>query len=68
VHGSAPDIAGTGTADPTATILSVAMLLDHVGLVDAGAAVEAAVVADLAVRGDARRSTRAVGDAVLGRL
>ena len=68
VHGSAPDIAGTGTADPTATILSVAMLLDHLGLGDAGAAVEAAVVADLAERGDARRSTRAVGDAVLARL
>src|SRR6476620_677171 len=68
VHGSAPDIAGTGTADPTATILSVAMLLDHVGLGDAGAAVEAAVVADLAERGDSRRSTRAVGDAVLARL
>jgi 3-isopropylmalate dehydrogenase len=68
VHGSAPDIAGTGVADPTATILSVAMLLDHVGLVDAGAAVEAAVVADLAARGDARRGTRAIGDAVLARL
>jgi 3-isopropylmalate dehydrogenase len=68
VHGSAPDIAGTGTADPTATILSVAMLLDHVGLGEAGAAVEAAVVADLAERGDSRRSTRAVGDAVLARL
>ena len=68
VHGSAPDIAGTGSADPTATILSVAMLLDHVGLVDAGAAVEAAVVADLAERGDAPRGTRAVGDAVLARL
>ena len=35
VHGSAPDIAGTGEADPTATILSVAMLLDHLGLADA---------------------------------
>jgi len=68
VHGSAPDIAGTGTADPTATILSVAMLLDHVGLGEAGAAVESAVVADLAERGDSRRSTRAVGDAVLARL
>jgi 3-isopropylmalate dehydrogenase len=68
VHGSAPDIAGTGTADPTATILSVAMLLDHVGLGEAGAAVETAVVADLAERGDSRRSTRAVGDAVLARL
>ena len=32
VHGSAPDIAGQGKADPTATILSVAMLLDHLGL------------------------------------
>src|ERR687896_871157 len=37
VHGSAPDIAGQGKADPTATILSVAMLLDHIG-VPAGAA------------------------------
>jgi len=68
VHGSAPDIAGTGTADPTAAILSVAMLLDHLGLAEAGAAVEQAVVADLAERGDAGRSTRAVGDAVLARL
>jgi 3-isopropylmalate dehydrogenase len=68
VHGSAPDIAGTGTADPTATILSVALLLDHVGLADAARAVEAAVVADLAGRGDGRRSTREVGDAVLARL
>ena len=32
VHGSAPDIAGHGKADPTATILSVAMLLEHLGL------------------------------------
>ena len=31
VHGSAPDIAGQGKADPTATALSVAMLLDHLG-------------------------------------
>ena len=38
-------------ADPTATILSVALLLDHLGLAEAGAAVEAAVVADLAERG-----------------
>jgi 3-isopropylmalate dehydrogenase len=68
VHGSAPDIAGTGTADPTATILSVAMLLDHVGLGAAGTAVEDAVVADLAERGDARRSTREVADAILARL
>src|SRR6476659_3736951 len=31
VHGSAPDIAGTGSADPTATVLSIALLLDHLG-------------------------------------
>jgi 3-isopropylmalate dehydrogenase len=68
VHGSAPDIAGTGTADPTAAILSVAMLLEHVGLGAAAAAVEDAVVADLADRGTARRSTREVADAVLARL
>jgi 3-isopropylmalate dehydrogenase len=72
VHGSAPDIAGTGTADPTATILSVVLLLEQVGLPDAASAVEQAVVADLAARGadraDARRSTREVGDAVLQRL
>ncbi len=71
VHGSAPDIAGTGTADPTATILSVALLLEQVGLPDAASAVERAVVADLAERGGrstARRSTREVGDAVLQRL
>ncbi len=68
VHGSAPDIAGTGTADPTATILSVALLLEQVGLPDAASAVERAVASDLAARGDARRSTREVGDAVLERL
>jgi 3-isopropylmalate dehydrogenase len=74
VHGSAPDIAGQGVADPTATILSVALLLDHVGLADQAARVEAAVAADLAARAtpgdadDARRSTRAVGEAVCDRL
>jgi 3-isopropylmalate dehydrogenase len=68
VHGSAPDIAGTGAADPTATILSVALLLEQVGMPDAASAVEQAVVADLAERGDVRRSTSEVGDAVLQRL
>ena len=43
VHGSAPDIAGQGKADPTAAILSVALLLDHLGLAEAAARVEAAV-------------------------
>ena len=68
VHGSAPDIAGTGVADPTAAILSAAMLLEHVGLPAAAASVEHAVVADLADRGDAKRSTSQVGDAVRARL
>lgn len=64
VHGSAPDIAGQGKADPTATVMSLAMLLDHVGQEDAAAWVEAAVVADLSTRGSALRSTSEVGDAL----
>ncbi|HEY8827677.1 MAG TPA: 3-isopropylmalate dehydrogenase, partial [Jatrophihabitantaceae bacterium] len=50
VHGSAPDIAGQGRADPTAAVLSVSMLLAHVGQRDAAQRVEAAVAADLATR------------------
>ena len=68
VHGSAPDIAGQGVADPTATILSVALLLDHVGLPEAARRVERAVAADLATRGSTPRSTRETGDAVLAEL
>ncbi|OPZ56168.1 MAG: 3-isopropylmalate dehydrogenase [bacterium ADurb.BinA028] len=68
VHGSAPDIAGQGKADPTAAILSVAMMLDHVGLADAAARVEAAVAADLVERGNQVRSTVAIGDAIAARL
>ncbi|HEY5032601.1 MAG TPA: 3-isopropylmalate dehydrogenase [Actinomycetes bacterium] len=65
VHGSAPDIAGQGKADPTATVLSVAMLLDHVGQPAAAAAVDAAVAADVAGRvGGAERTTSAIGDAL----
>jgi 3-isopropylmalate dehydrogenase len=66
VHGSAPDIAGQGLADPTATVLSVAMLLDHTGYAAAARRVEAAVAADLASRGDGRRSTSEVGNALAG--
>src|SRR4029079_11615667 len=40
VHGSAPDIAGQGIADPTATILSVGLLLDHLGLSEEAARIE----------------------------
>jgi len=64
VHGSAPDIAGQGKADPTATVMSLAMLLDHVGEPEAAGWVEAAVAADLASRGDSVRSTAQIGDAL----
>ncbi|QDB78711.1 3-isopropylmalate dehydrogenase [Georgenia wutianyii] len=64
VHGSAPDIAGQGKADPTATVLSVALLLDHLGYGQEAARVEAAVAADIANRGTATRSTSEVGDAL----
>ncbi len=64
VHGSAPDIAGQGKADPTATVMSLAMLLDHVGEPVAAGWVEAAVAADLASRGDSVRSTARIGDAL----
>jgi 3-isopropylmalate dehydrogenase len=64
VHGSAPDIAGQQKADPTAAILSVALLLDHLGLADAAAQVTAAATADLASRGTTVRSTSQVGDAI----
>ncbi|HVQ77648.1 MAG TPA: isocitrate/isopropylmalate family dehydrogenase, partial [Candidatus Binatia bacterium] len=43
VHGSAPDIAGRGIANPTATILSAALMLDHMGLGDEAERLEAAV-------------------------
>jgi 3-isopropylmalate dehydrogenase len=68
VHGSAPDIAGRGVADPTATILSVAMMLDQLGLASVAARVEAAVAADLVARGAAPRPTRQVGDAIVHRV
>jgi len=64
VHGSAPDIAGKGLADPTATIMSVAMMLAHLGLHDAATDVEKAVAADLLARGDKKRSTSEIGDAL----
>ena len=64
VHGSAPDIAGKNLADPTATVLSVAMMLNHLGETKAAADVEAAVAADLLARGDKKRSTNEIGDAL----
>ena len=64
VHGSAPDIAGQQLADPTAAILSIALLLSHVGRQDAAAKVTSAVEADLAARAAAPRSTTEIGDAI----
>ncbi len=65
VHGSAPDIAGTGKADPTATILSVALMLDHLGLTAEAERIERAVVADISGRTNQhRRSTAEIGDAI----
>ena len=48
VHGSAPDIAGKGVVNPLATILSAAMMLDHLQIGDAAREIEAAVAAVLA--------------------
>jgi 3-isopropylmalate dehydrogenase len=65
VHGSAPDIAGQGIADPTATILSVALLLNHCGLPEEAARIEAAVTADIEARTSGQsRTTSEIGDAI----
>ncbi|MEW5809019.1 MAG: 3-isopropylmalate dehydrogenase [Actinomycetota bacterium] len=68
VHGSAPDIAGQGIADPTAAIMSVSLLLAHIGELDAAARVDAAVAEHLATRGDQVLSTAQVGERILGKL
>jgi 3-isopropylmalate dehydrogenase len=68
VHGSAPDIAGQGIADPTAAIMSVALLLAHIGQDAAAARVDRAVEDHLAGRGDEKFTTVDVGKRILGRL
>jgi 3-isopropylmalate dehydrogenase len=65
VHGSAPDIAGKNLADPTATVLSISMMLNHLGEVKAANDVESAVERDLASRGDKKRSTTEIGQALV---
>ena len=63
VHGSAPDIAGQSKADPTAAILSVSLMLNHLGDPEAAARIDSAVAKDLASRtGDA--STVEIGDRI----
>ena len=64
VHGSAPDIAGTGQADPRAAIISVAMLLEFLGETEAAARVEEAVAASDDVKG----TTSEIGDAIAGKV
>ncbi|MYL99008.1 3-isopropylmalate dehydrogenase [Novosphingobium sp. FGD1] len=74
IHGSAPDIAGKGLANPMATILSAAMLLRHsCGMEAEAARIEAAVAAALAdgVKGGdlgGSAGTKEIGDAVIARL
>ena len=68
IHGSAPDIAGQNKANPTAAILSAAMLLRHLGFDEAAAKIDAAVEADIEELGSATRSTDEVGRDILARM
>ncbi len=68
VHGSAPDIAGQQKADPTAAILSAALLCEHLGLTGAATAIQDAVTADMEERGSTPRTTSQVGDAIAKRV
>lgn len=68
VHGSAPDIAGKGIADPTAAILSAAMLLRHLGDEENAMRIEEAVAADVSSRGDAQARTTEIGDRIASAL
>jgi 3-isopropylmalate dehydrogenase len=70
VHGSAPDIAGQGKADPTATVLSVGLLLDHLGFTAEARRVEQAVADDIIERQGAwaARSTQEAGDDLAERV
>lgn len=68
VHGSAPDIAGQGIADPTAAILSAAMLLRHVGDESNAQRIEAAVTYDVAERPAGPVKTVEVGDRIVAAL
>ena len=64
VHGSAPDIAGTGKADPRAAIMSVSLLLDFLGEAEAGARVRKAV----AGADDVAGTTVEIGEAIAERV
>jgi 3-isopropylmalate dehydrogenase len=68
VHGSAPDIAGQGIADPTAAIISVGLLLAHVGDAEAASRVDRAVETYLASRPNERLATSEVGERIAAAL
>ncbi len=74
VHGSAPDIAGKGVANPSAQMLAAAMMLDHIGEGDAGRRLRGAIRATIVEDGIRTRdlggtaSTREFGDAVAQRV
>ncbi len=70
VHGSAPDIAGKQKADPTAAILSAAMLCEHLGLAAEASRIEQAVSDDLLERQGAwlPRATVEIGDDIAERV
>ncbi|WEV64321.1 3-isopropylmalate dehydrogenase [Bifidobacterium sp. ESL0732] len=68
IHGSAPDIAGKSIANPTAAIVSVAMLLEHFGYDAAANRIHRAVEADIAENASKKRSTHQIGQDILNRL
>jgi isocitrate dehydrogenase (NAD+) len=74
VHGSAPDIAGKGVANPSAQMLAAAMMLDHLGELDAARrlrrAVEDVIIVDVIRTRDlgGTASTKEFGDAVARRV
>lgn len=68
VHGSAPDIAGQGIADPRAAVLASALLLRHLGHERAASTIEDAVEADMREHGAEKRSTVDIGRAILSRI
>jgi tartrate dehydrogenase/decarboxylase/D-malate dehydrogenase len=74
VHGSAPDIAGKGIANPLAAVLSAALMLDHLGLAKSAAAVRdavAKVLADGKVQTPdlgGKATTTQMGDAVVNAI
>ena len=68
IHGSAPDIAGKGIANPSATVLSAAMLLQHFGYDKAAARIDRAVEADAEENSSRKRSTDQIGQDIIARL